>query len=51
MQPRSRRAVIVLDALGLAALAALFVLWCVRTPGLSVPAASPPGAARRCLPP
>ena len=35
MQPRSRRAVIVLDALGLAALAALFVLWCVRTPGLS----------------
>lgn len=37
MQPRSRRAVIVLDALGLAALAALFVLWCVRTPGLSVP--------------
>ena len=33
MQPRSRRAVIVLDALGLAALAALFVLWCVRTPG------------------
>ena len=36
-QPRSRRAVIVLDALGLAALAALFVLWCVRTPGLSVP--------------
>ena len=37
MQPRSRRAVIALDALGLAALAALFVLWCVRTPGLSVP--------------
>ena len=37
MQQRSRRAVIVLDALGLAALAALFVLWCVRTPGLSVP--------------
>ena len=37
MQPRSRRAVIVLDALGLAALAALFVLWCMRTPGLSVP--------------
>ena len=32
-----RRAVIVLDARGLAALAALFVLWCVRTPGLSVP--------------
>ena len=37
MQPRSRRAVIALDALGLAALAALFVLWCGRTPGLSVP--------------
>ena len=37
MQPRSRRAVIALDALGLAVLAALFVLWCVRTPGLSVP--------------
>ncbi len=37
MQPRSRRAVIALDALGLAALTALFVLWCVRTPGLSVP--------------
>ena len=37
MQPRSRRAVIALDALGLAALAVLFVLWCVRTPGLSVP--------------
>lgn len=37
MQPRSRRAVIALDALGLAALAALFVLWCVRTPGLSAP--------------
>ena len=37
MQLRSRRAVIALDALGLAALAALFVLWCVRTPGLSVP--------------
>lgn len=50
MQPKTR-AVIALDALGLAALAALFVLWCARTPGLSVPAASPPGAARRCLPP
>ena len=37
MQPRFRRAVIALNALGLAALAALFVLWCVRTPGLSVP--------------
>ena len=36
MQPKTR-AVIALDALGLAALAALFVLWCVRTPGLSVP--------------
>ena len=31
MQPKTR-AVIALDALGLAALAALFVLWCVRTP-------------------
>lgn len=36
MQPKTR-AVIALDALGLAALAALFVLWCARTPGLSVP--------------
>ena len=36
MQPKTR-AVIALDALGLAALAALFVLWGVRTPGLSVP--------------
>ena len=44
MQPRSRRAVIVLDALGLAALAALFVLWCVRTPGLSVPGGIAAGA-------
>ena len=36
MQPKTR-AVIALDALGLAALAALFVPWCARTPGLSVP--------------
>lgn len=36
MQPKTR-AVIALDALGLAVLAALFVLWCARTPGLSVP--------------
>ena len=34
MQPKTR-AVIALDALGLAALAALFVLWCVRTPNLT----------------
>ena len=34
MQPKTR-AVIALDALGLAALAALFVLWCVRTPDLT----------------
>ena len=34
MQPKTR-AVIALDALGLAALAALFVLWCMRTPGLT----------------
>ena len=36
MQPKTR-AVIALDALGLAVLAALFVFWCARTPGLSVP--------------
>lgn len=36
MQPKTR-AVIALDALGLAVLAALFVLWCARMPGLSVP--------------
>ena len=36
MQPKTR-AVIALDALGLAAVAALFVLWCVRTPDLTVP--------------
>ena len=36
MQPKTR-AVIALDALGLVALAALFVPWCARTPGLSVP--------------
>ena len=36
MQPKTR-AVIALDALGLAVLAALFVLWCARTPGLSAP--------------
>ena len=36
MQPKTR-AVIALDALGLTVLAALFVLWCARTPGLSVP--------------
>lgn len=34
MQPKTR-AVIALDALGLAAVAALFVLWCVRTPNLT----------------
>ena len=34
MQPKTR-AVIALDALGLATLAALFVLWCVRTPNLT----------------
>ena len=34
MQPKTR-AVIALDALGLAALAALFVLWCARTPNLT----------------
>ena len=34
MQPKTR-AVIALDALGLAALAALFVLWCVHTPNLT----------------
>lgn len=34
MQPKTR-AVIALDALGLAVLAAIFVLWCVRTPGLT----------------
>ena len=34
MQPKTRT-VIALDALGLAALAALFVLWCVRTPDLT----------------
>lgn len=34
MQPKTR-AVIALDALGLAVLAALFVLWCVRTPNLT----------------
>lgn len=34
MQPKTR-AVIALDALGLAALAALFVLWCVHTPDLT----------------
>lgn len=36
MQPKTR-VVIALDALGLAVLAALFVLWCARMPGLSVP--------------
>ena len=36
VQPKTR-AVIALDALGLAVLAALFVFWCARTPGLSVP--------------
>ena len=40
MQPKTRT-IIALDALGLAAVAALFVLWCVHTPG----------AARHCLPP
>lgn len=34
MQPKTR-AVIALDALGLAAVAALFVLWCMRTPNLT----------------
>ena len=34
MQPKTR-AVIALDALGLAALAALFVLWRVHTPNLT----------------
>ena len=34
MQPKTR-AVIALDALGLAAVAALFVLWCVHTPNLT----------------
>ena len=34
MQPKPR-AVIALDALGLAVLAALFVLWCAHTPGLT----------------
>ena len=34
MQPKTR-AVIALDALGLAAVAALFILWCARTPGLT----------------
>ena len=36
MQPKTR-AVIALDALGLAVLAALFVLWCARMPGLTFP--------------
>ena len=34
MQPKTR-AIAALDALGLAAVAALFVLWCVHTPDLN----------------
>ena len=44
MQPKTR-AVIALDALGLAALAALFVLWCVRTPILTAAGGSAAGGS------
>ena len=48
MQPKTR-AVIALDALGLAALAALFVLWCAHTPNLTAAGGILPEDAGKAL--